>query len=294
MKRFTSWCSFSVLVVAMSAHAAVDEMAAQSPAAATTTEAAVPQIPLQEQMVAQIDVKIAAFKDNLRKRTLTIHKLQQIPEQGPLYAWQSSDENAGPRRDLALRMASLSLKEGLKELDALENRRLEAQAELEWLKIQQEEIQPQATSTPDNAVTAKAFKCRVLPLVPALDQKPEVLQGFGRQKDNGTGLVWNSLGWWLSAIGSEVRACDSGRVVFVGEISGRGRVVMLDHGAGHLTVYANLDATSAKNLQRGGRVDAGTVLGHSVDRLYFEYRSKGVAADPREALRPELIQQITL
>jgi septal ring factor EnvC (AmiA/AmiB activator) len=272
-------------------HAAVDTASAGAPT--VTTPATSTQIPLQEELLAQIDAKIGAFKTRLRERTLSIHKLQQIPEQGPLYAWQTNDQSAGQRRDLALRMAALSLKEGLKELDALENRRLEAQAELEWLKIQAEEIEPSAAANDLNAVV-RSFRCRVLPVASSSEQKPEVLQGFGRQKDSGTGLVWNSLGWWLSAIGAEVRACDSGRVVFVGEISGRGRVVMLDHGSGHLTVYANLDAQSARNLQRGSRVEVGTSLGRSVDRLYFEYRSKGVATDPREALRPELVEQISL
>jgi len=273
-----------VLLVGVTSQAAIDPNAAQP---------VVDQIPAQERLVASIDLKIAEFKARLRERTMSIHKLQQIPEQGPLYAWQTSDAGAGQRRELALRMASLSLKEGLRELDALENRRLEAQAELEWLKIQQEEILT-PSQLADNAVQSRVFKCRVLPLVPSPAQKTELLQGFGRQKDSGTGLVWNSLGWWLSAIGAEVRACDSGRVVFVGDISGRGRVVMLDHGHGNLTVYANLESTSARNLQRGARVEAGSSLGRSLDRLYFEYRSRGVAADPREALRPELAEQIAL
>jgi septal ring factor EnvC (AmiA/AmiB activator) len=255
-------------------------------AAATVTE----QIPVQEELVSQIDSKINEFKTKLRERTLSLHKLQQLPDQGPLYIWQNQNPNAGRQRDMALRMASLSLKEGLKELDALENRRLEAQAELEWLRIQQEELSASASSVPDS-VPAKVFHCRLLP-VASQQQKPEVLQDYGRQKDSGTGLEWNSLGWWISAIGSDVRACDTGRVVFVGDISGRGRVVMLDHGSGNLTVYANLDPISVKNLQKGARVEAGSQLGRSNDRLYFEYRVKGVATNPREALRPELVEQI--
>lgn len=277
--------AFLALLIGVSAYAALN------PDAASPVVVENDQIPLQEQLVAQIDTKITQFKDKLRERASSIHKLQQTPEQGPRYIWQNSDAGATGRRELALRMASLSLKEGLKELDALENRRLEAQAELEWLKIQQDEMQTPGALA-DASVVDKPFRCRILPI--STPQKPELLQGFGRQKDAGTGLVWNSLGWWLSAIGSQVKACDSGRVVFVGDISGRGRVVMLDHGSGHLTVYANLDAASAKNLQRGKRVEAGTLLGQSVDRLYFEYRSKGVATDPREALRPELVSQIAL
>jgi murein DD-endopeptidase MepM/ murein hydrolase activator NlpD len=244
----------------------------------------------QEALLKQIDSKIVAFKQQLRDRTLGLHKLQQVPAQGPLYVWQQGDATANQKRDGAVRLVSLGLKEGLKELDGLENRRLEAQAELEWLKIQQEEIQ--TPSSAELAMEARPFRCRVLPM--ATDQKPELLQGFGAQKDSDTGLEWNSMGWWLSAIASEVRACESGRVVFLGDISGRGRVVMLDHGAGHLTVYANLDAASTRGLQRGLRVEAGSPLGRSLDRLYFEFRSRGVAADPREALRPDLLEQIIL
>jgi len=175
-------------------------------------------------------------------------------------------------------------------LDLLESRRIEAQAELEWTKIQQEEFLKQKPVIEQNSKVR--FVCNDLPVNAA--DKVELIQGFGMQKDVETELEWNSLGWWLSTPHEEVVSCAPATVVFVGEISGRGRVVMLDHGAGHLTVYANLNPSTLRSLKKGQKIQAGQSLGMSLDRLYFEYRRQGVATNPKDVLRAESLAKVAL
>jgi septal ring factor EnvC (AmiA/AmiB activator) len=249
------------------------------------------QLERQQELLTQIDLRIEDHKRQLRSKTEAYYQIQQRPLEGPLHLWQQNDASKAKTKDLALKVLGLSVREGVRELELMEGRRLEAQAELEWLRIQEEEFSKSQFSAAQS-LNQTEFKCRILPV--ESESKIELIQGYGLQKDLETGIEWNSMGWWLSAIHSDVRACDSGRVVFVGEISGRGRVVMLDHGSGHLTVYANLNPAILRTLQKGQRLEVGTVLGQSLDRVYFEYRSHGIASDPRKALRRELISQIAL
>jgi murein DD-endopeptidase MepM/ murein hydrolase activator NlpD len=296
MKRFAI-CMVMILWGGMLR--AAPEINVQASAEAETIQEAIQidsideQIEKQKLLLSQIDEVIRKSKLQLRRKSEAYYQVQLKSSHGPLYVWQNVDESGSRRKEIALKMMGLALREGVKELDVLENRRLEAQAELEWLNIQKEEIlNTELLAASKSSTVSKKFTCRVLPV--SADQKIELSQGFGPQKDAETGIQWNSLGWWISAIQSEVKACESGRVVFVGDISGRGRVVMLDHGAGHLTVYANLNPDSAKLLKKGQRVEAGEVLGFSRDRVYFEFRDQGTASDPKNILRPDLLSRLSL
>lgn len=105
-------------------------------------------------------------------------------------------------------------------------------------------------------------------------------------------------GWILVSLSSksqdiEVKAPMAGRVVFVGDIPGYGRLLILDHGDGYHTVYGNLFTTS---LLTGDEVKEGATLatlGESSSAgvhpyLYFELRENRVAVDPKPyfMLRP--------
>ena len=79
-----------------------------------------------------------------------------------------------------------------------------------------------------------------------------------------------------------------GRVSFVGQKSGYGNVVEVDHGQGILTRYAHLSGFNAKV---GDRVTAGQQIarmgstGRSTgSHLHFEVRLNGVAVNPRRFL----------
>lgn len=108
-----------------------------------------------------------------------------------------------------------------------------------------------------------------------------VLTGFGA--DN-TGLLI------AGAAGEEVHAVADGRVAFANWLKGYGLLVIVDHGHGVMSLYANNDALlkNAGDVVRAGEVLAtvGSSGGQGRNALYFEVRQNGKAVDPRGWLRP--------
>lgn len=118
----------------------------------------------------------------------------------------------------------------------------------------------------------------------------KVLRAFGREKDPelGTWTVHQGI-----LIGSEapapVAAVSSGRLIFAGPFRSYGRVVILDHGGGFLSVYGGLgEILKAK----GADVRAGEEIARSGEskeapggRVYLEIRRGTEALDPQAWLR---------
>ena len=91
------------------------------------------------------------------------------------------------------------------------------------------------------------------------------------------------------AAGEEVHAIADGRVAFANWLKGYGLIVIVDHGDGLMSLYANNDAL-LKNA--GDSVHAGEAIstvgssgGQGRNALYFEIRQNGKAVDPRAWLR---------
>ena len=85
-------------------------------------------------------------------------------------------------------------------------------------------------------------------------------------------------------IGTSVHASRSGKVTFVGEKSGFGNTVVVDHGDGYTTLYAHLDSFDVKVGQQVGQ---GQVIARSGNtgistgpHLHVEVRKNGVQRDP--------------
>jgi septal ring factor EnvC (AmiA/AmiB activator) len=82
--------------------------------------------------------------------------------------------------------------------------------------------------------------------------------------------------------GAAVRAAAAGRVAFAGAQPGYGRLVIVDHGDNHYTVYGGLDAVEARV---GDAVDRGARLGTtSASPLRFEVRRGTRTLDARSWL----------
>ena len=100
--------------------------------------------------------------------------------------------------------------------------------------------------------------------------------GCGEATPGGTGLTK-----YVAAIAT---TADGGVVVFCDTIDGLGLVVVVDHGRGWMSVYANLarsDATPMMPVAAGeaiGAVGAGSAMG--ADGLYLELRHQGIPVDP--------------
>lgn len=112
---------------------------------------------------------------------------------------------------------------------------------------------------------------------------------FGYRSDpfTGAGAMHSGLDF-PGPIGTPILAAAPGKVVYVGQKSGYGNVVEVDHGQGILTRYAHLSGFTTKV---GSAVAAGQQIakmgstGRSTgSHLHFEVRLNGAAVNPRRFL----------
>jgi murein DD-endopeptidase MepM/ murein hydrolase activator NlpD len=109
---------------------------------------------------------------------------------------------------------------------------------------------------------------------------------FGNRKDPFTGrLAFHSGIDFASPYGTSVLAAGSGKIIFVGQISGYGNAVEIDHGNGLVTLYGHLSAFLVKE---GQTVKTGTPIarvgstGRSTGpHLHFEVRRSDDPVDPQ-------------
>jgi murein DD-endopeptidase MepM/ murein hydrolase activator NlpD len=94
-------------------------------------------------------------------------------------------------------------------------------------------------------------------------------------------------------VGTPVRAAGQGRVRFVGNQGGYGKVIELEHGSGVVTVYGHL-SRFASNLRRGQLVELAQVIGYvgktglaTGPHLHYEYRVRGVHKNPQTVALPD-------
>lgn len=106
---------------------------------------------------------------------------------------------------------------------------------------------------------------------------------LARPCDGAVVHAWSELQPWLSfeAGVRPVCAVDGGTVTAVSTLSGGNQGLLVDHGEGRETLYANL---SEVTLQAGDRVARGQQLGACEDGLYFELRQNGESVNPAEGL----------
>ncbi|MBI2985761.1 MAG: peptidoglycan DD-metalloendopeptidase family protein [Deltaproteobacteria bacterium] len=113
----------------------------------------------------------------------------------------------------------------------------------------------------------------------------EVMGGFGRTRHPEFSAELFRKGIDIEApIGEEIRAVDTGRVVFADRFSGYGKMMIIDHGQRYYSVYAHLSDLMKKTgepVQRGEPIglvgDSDSLAGA---RLYFEIRKDGRPIDP--------------
>ena len=98
-------------------------------------------------------------------------------------------------------------------------------------------------------------------------------------------------GWLIAAdVGEPVRAVHGGDIIYADWLRGQGLLMVVDHGEGWLSLYAQ-----NHSLLRGvgDRVRAGDIIakagatgGSEASGLYFEIRHRGEPVDPGEWIRP--------
>ncbi|MDK2760429.1 MAG: M23 family metallopeptidase [Sphingopyxis sp.] len=111
--------------------------------------------------------------------------------------------------------------------------------------------------------------------------------GYRSDPFTGAGAMHSGLDY-PGPMGSPILAAAPGRVVFVGQKSGYGNVVEVDHGQGILTRYAHLSgfaSTVGAQVAAGEQIAKMGSTGRSTgSHLHFEVRLNGVAVNPRRFL----------
>lgn len=116
----------------------------------------------------------------------------------------------------------------------------------------------------------------------------KVVSRFGKQHhpDVDTYIYNNGIEIESTARKS-VHSVARGKVVFAGDFTGYGRMVILDHQGGYFSIYANLGEILVKEKQRVKAFEAIGRLDAFSDKvtLYFEFRKRGEAVNPMVWLR---------
>jgi murein hydrolase activator len=110
----------------------------------------------------------------------------------------------------------------------------------------------------------------------------ELANRFGSPR-SGSRINWSGL-FIRAPEGQEVKAVAPGRVVFADWLRGFGNLLILDHGAGFMSIYGNNETLLKQvgdQLQAGDIVAAvGNSGGNFESGLYFELRHQGKPLDP--------------
>ena len=133
------------------------------------------------------------------------------------------------------------------------------------------------------AVPSSGFGSRKHQL--ALPVHGEIVQRFGRHKHPEFNSYTFSNGFAITApAGTEIRAVDGGTVIFANYFKGYGNMVILDHGDGFFSVYANAATIAKKEGSSVARSDTIAYVGDLDSsrgpQLYFEIRYQGKPVDP--------------
>ncbi|HVZ79644.1 MAG TPA: peptidoglycan DD-metalloendopeptidase family protein [bacterium] len=119
----------------------------------------------------------------------------------------------------------------------------------------------------------------------------QVIQHFGHRKNVQFKEVVDNSGIQIQAdAGTPIKAIAGGKVRFADWFKGYGKLVILDHGEGYYSIYAQASElavaegqTVASGQVIGAVGDTGSLVGNS---LYFEIRKNGIPQDPLLWLKP--------
>jgi septal ring factor EnvC (AmiA/AmiB activator) len=119
-------------------------------------------------------------------------------------------------------------------------------------------------------------------LMPALGK---IVGRYGQARANVSGKSTTWRGLMIQARqGSDVLACANGQVVFSDWLRGFGNMIILDHGDGYLSIYANNESlykSVGDTVTRGETIaSVGNTGGEEKPGLYFELRRNGQPLNP--------------
>lgn len=191
----------------------------------------------------------------------------------------SSLDAARARREKALAALQARIDTRTTELKQLKDNAQALEQLVEKLRLAMQEFDASDVTTPAGRRGFELARGR-LPW-PAHGR---IVASYGDARPGG--LRWNGV-LLETAPGATVRAPYYGRVIYADWLTGLGQLVILDHGGGYISLYANNEQIRA---QVGQRVEPGDALATSSSsglrpELYFEIRKGSRPTDPRPWLK---------
>lgn len=115
--------------------------------------------------------------------------------------------------------------------------------------------------------------------------KGKVVSSYGKVKNQKYNTeVFNNGIIIESQLGAQAMSVYAGKVAYVGWLRGYGQVMIIDHGSGFYTLFAQLAKVLKEKDSKVGAGDAVALVGDTgptgAAGLYFEIRQKGVPRDP--------------
>ncbi len=189
------------------------------------------------------------------------------------------DELATARSERQQAVASLStsIKSKQAQLEEKRRNRKKLEAVLAVIEAAVEDI-----VAPDNSVSFQSLKGNMpWPIAGKASNR------FGRSRNEGK-MRWQGVNIPARA-GTTVKAIHHGRIVYSDWLRGSGLLIIIDHGEGYMSLYANNESLLR---EVGEWVTTGTPIstvgntgGQTSPALYFEVRHKGQPIDPAKWCR---------
>jgi murein hydrolase activator len=253
-----------------------------NPLAALLSTRSVPEVyrkMLYLRWVVRADQRLAAELTQLNL-DLALQRSRLVAAQAELERLQREQLDQQAKLNLAIAAESALLKKVRSEKEtgqALQRQLAESTGRLQNLladlQRRKEDASPQAASEFETGKGDLPWPIR-----------GKIIAAFGSQVHPRYRTKTSNLGIDIKAAPSAaVRAVAAGRVAYADQFMGYGNLVIVDHGGGFYTLYANLTEMSA---QVGSEVTAGTQVGVVADYLHFEIRKDGKPVNPIDWLKP--------
>lgn len=241
-------------------------------------------------MLARLDQRLIA---ETRQQSRQVYLDQQQLQSALVGIWQAREEAAQERERIAALEAERS--EVLRDIEEQTRRK---QAELRDLRqresqivellaeLEQRRLQRGAGDADGEGGTLAAAAGRL-----AWPVSGEVVRPFGRSVHPEFKTVTVNNGIYIAAAaGTPVHAIAAGTIEFADDLPGFGLCIIVDHGDGYYTLYANLARVYVTRGRQVGQGEVVAEVGRSLDRnqpqLYFEIRRGRTPLNPTDWLRP--------
>jgi len=241
-------------------------------------------------MMARLE---AGMVDNTRREGVRIRQEQRVLDAALAEIWQTRAEKRTENDRLELLMAEqmAALRELETEQKDIKNSMLDLGLNEQKLNYILEELDQQRSAREarqdDVATTSLAALAGQL----EWPVRGELMRGFGRSVHPRFKTVTLNNGFNIAAeVGAPVAAVAQGTVEFSDHLPGFGQCVILDHGAGYYSLYAQLATVfvdKGEQIARGQVVaEVGRPAAGEDPQLYFEIRQGRTPLDPGDWLKP--------